>query len=77
MGVIGGAITEAAAKNGMDVFVCSRRPLFGKYFNLKVKGIQGDWRDDCVAKCIVADNFDVKVTANNYLIEYQKILANS
>ena len=25
----------------------------------------------------VADNFDVKVTANNYLIEYQKILANS
>lgn len=61
MGVIGGAITEAAAKNGMDVFVCSRRPLFGKYFNLKVKGIQGDWRDDCVAKCIVADNFDVIV----------------
>lgn len=61
MGVIGGAITEAAAKNGMDVFVCSRRPLFRKYFNLKVKGIQGDWRDDCVAKCIVADNFDVIV----------------
>lgn len=25
----------------------------------------------------VADNFDVKVTANNYLMEYQKILANS
>lgn len=61
MGVIGGAITEAAAKNGMDVFVCSRRALFGKYFNLKVKGIQGDWRDDSFAKHIVADNYDVIV----------------
>lgn len=62
MGVIGGAITEAAAKKSeMDVYVCSRRHLFGKYLNLRVKGIQGDWRDDSFAKHIVADNYDVIV----------------
>ena len=62
MGIIGGAITEAAAKKSeMDVYVCSRRHLFGKYLNLRVKGIQGDWRDDSFAKHIVADNYDVIV----------------
>lgn len=61
MGVIGGAITEAASKKGMDVYVCSRRTIFGKFQDLNIIGIQGDWRDDVFAKHIVANNFDVIV----------------
>lgn len=61
MGVIGGAITEAAVRKGMDVFVLSRRPLFGKYKQLKLTGIQGDWQNDELAKNVVSQNFDVIV----------------
>ena len=61
MGVIGGAITEAAVKKGLDVYVCSRRALFGKYASLNIVGIQGNWNDDSFAQHVVSEFFDVIV----------------
>ena len=61
MGLIGGALTEAAVKKGMEVYVCSRSPLFGKYTSLNIVGVQGNWNDDSFAQQLVSDYFDVIV----------------
>ena len=61
MGVIGGAITEAAAKKEIDVYVLSRREPFEKWKELPVHYIQGNWRDDSFAKELVSQYFDVIV----------------
>ena len=61
MGVIGGAITEAAVKKGYSVFVLSRRKLSKKFVNLGVKGISGNWLNEKFAKKIVADDYDIIV----------------
>lgn len=61
MGVIGGAITEAAVKAGLDVTVLSRRASFGKWMGLSATYIQGDWKDDKFAGELVEKGFDVIV----------------
>lgn len=61
MGVIGGAITEAAVKAGLDVTVLSRRASFGKWTGLSATYIQGDWKDDKFAGDLVRKGFDVIV----------------
>lgn len=59
MGVIGGAITKAAAQKKIDVYVLSRRDLFGEWLNLGVTGIKGDWKNDEFARKVVKEDFDV------------------
>lgn len=61
MGIIGGAITEAAVRKKYEVYVLSRRKLFGKYKNLGVRNVCGNWKDDNFAKGAVVQNFDVIV----------------
>lgn len=61
MGLIGGSISEAAARKRMEVFILSRRPLSEKWKQLGVKGFQGDWHVDQFAKDVVKQGFDVIV----------------
>lgn len=61
MGVIGGAITEAASKKDIEVYVVSRRKPFEKWKDLPVHYIQGNWKDDAFAEKLVSGNFDVIV----------------
>ena len=61
MGVIGGSITKAASKLNMEVYVVSRRALFGEWLDLGIRGIQGDWKDDAFAKKTVERCYDVIV----------------
>ena len=61
MGIIGGAITEAATRKGYEVYVLSRRKPFGKWCDLPVTYIQGDWLDDIFANSVVSQFFDVIV----------------
>lgn len=61
MGIIGGAITRAAALREIDVYVLSRRELFKEWKDLNINGIQGDWMDDEFAKKAVSPFFDVIV----------------
>ena len=61
MGVIGGAITEAAVRAGHDVTVLSRRTPFGKWNAISARYIQGDWKDDDFAGNLVKNGFDVIV----------------
>lgn len=61
MGLIGGAITEAAVKANHDVTVLSRRAPFEKWRDLSVTYLQGNWKDDAFAEEAVADYFDVIV----------------
>lgn len=61
MGVIGGAITEAAVRAGHDVTVLSRRAPFGKWNAISARYIQGDWKDDDFAGNLVKKGFDVIV----------------
>ena len=61
MGVIGGAITEAAVKAGLDVTILSRRSSFGKWKSVSATYIQGDWRDDEFAGDLVEKGFDIIV----------------
>ena len=42
MGIIGSAITEAAAKKKMEVYVLSRRSLISRYKNIGIQGYSGD-----------------------------------
>ena len=44
MGIIGSAITEAAAKKKMEVYVLSRRSLISRYKNIGIQGYSGDWK---------------------------------
>ena len=37
MGVIGGSITKAASKLNMEVYVVSRRALFGEWLDLGIR----------------------------------------
>ncbi|WP_028235563.1 NAD-dependent epimerase/dehydratase family protein [Pseudobutyrivibrio sp. MD2005] len=61
MGIIGGAITEAACKKGHDVYILSRRNITDYYKKLGAKGIQGDWKNDDFLISIVNEDFDVIV----------------
>lgn len=61
MGVIGGAITEAAVKVGHNVTVLSRRSPFGKWNTISARYVQGDWKDDTFAEDLVKKGFDVIV----------------
>lgn len=61
MGIIGGAITEAAVRKKCEVCVLSRRKLFGKYKNFEISNVCGNWKDDNFAKEVVAHYFDVIV----------------
>lgn len=61
MGVIGGAITEAASRKNIEVYVVSRRVPFEKWKDLPVNYIQGNWRDDLFAEELVSQFFDVIV----------------
>lgn len=61
MGLIGGAITEAAVKENHEVTVLSRRVPFEKWKGLSVTFLQGNWKDDAFAEEAVADFFDVIV----------------
>ena len=61
MGIIGGAITEAAALKGYDVYVLSRRKLSEKWSKLGVKGIAGNWLNDSFAEKVVSEGYDVIV----------------
>ena len=63
MGIIGGAITEAAALKGYDVYVLSRRKLSEKWSKLGVKGIAGNWLNDSFAEKVVSEGYDVIVDA--------------
>ena len=65
-GLIGGAISEAAALRGMEVYVISRRKLTEKWIRLNVHGIQGDWKDDVFAGKAVEGFYDVIVDALVY-----------
>lgn len=69
MGVIGGAITKAATKKNMDVYVVSRRSLFGEWVELGAHGIQGDWRDDDFARSVVKEGYDVIVDTQVFNVE--------
>lgn len=59
MGIIGGAITEAACRKGYDVVVLSRRKLFGGYKQMPVRGVSGDWKNDDFVQNVLKENFDV------------------
>lgn len=72
MGIIGGAITKAAAKHNMEVYVLSRRALFGEWLELGVNGIQGNWKDDTLADSVVAEGFDVIVDTQAFNVEQLK-----
>lgn len=72
MGVIGGAITKAAVKHGMDVDVVSRRALFGEWLGLGITGIQGDWKNDVFAKNAVAEDYDVIVDTQVFNVDQLK-----
>ena len=61
MGVIGGAITEAAVNAEYQVVVLSRRAPFGKWNYISARYIQGDWKDENFAENIVKEGFDVIV----------------
>lgn len=61
MGIIGGAITEAAALKGYDVYVLSRRKLSEKWSKLGIKGIAGNWLNDSFAEKAVSEGYDVIV----------------
>lgn len=61
MGVIGGAITKAAAMKNYNVFVVSRRTLSPDWENLGVKGISGNWKNDEFANNTAKMGFDVIV----------------
>lgn len=61
MGIIGSGITESAAKKQYDVFVLSRRKLYGRFLEMGIKGISGDWKDDRTAESVLAEEFDVVV----------------
>lgn len=72
MGVIGGAITKAAVENKIDVYVVSRRSLFGEWLKLGIHGIQGDWKDDVFAESVVKNGFDVIVDTQVFNVEQLK-----
>ena len=61
MGVIGGAITEAALEAGHDVTILCRTIPQGKWNNVSAKFIQGNWYDDNCAATTVLHGFDVIV----------------
>lgn len=72
MGVIGGAITKAAIKLGMETYVVSRRELFGEWLELGIHEIQGDWKDDSFAENVVKAGFDVIVDTQVFNVEQLK-----
>lgn len=59
--MIGGAITEAAVRTGAEVTVLGRRPASGKWKDIDVSFLQGDWFDDAFASRSVSQGFDVIV----------------
>lgn len=61
MGLIGGAISEAAASNGMEVYIVSRRQLSENWIRLNIHCIQGNWTDDAFAHKAVEGFYDVIV----------------
>ena len=78
MGVIGGAITKAAASKGYDVYVLSRRKLSSEWISLGVKGIAGNWLDDDFASEVLSVGYDVIVDTlvfdENRLIKSMKLV---
>ena len=61
MGIIGGAITEAALERGFEVTVVSRSNPSGKWKDIPAKYIRGNWYDDSLAEDIVSEGFDVVI----------------
>jgi len=72
MGVIGGSITKAAVAKNMEIYVVSRRPLFGEWLELGIYGIQGNWKDDIFAENVVKDGYDVIVDTQVFNVEQLK-----
>ena len=71
MGTIGGAITEAATKDN-EVWILCRRPLEGKFKNMRIQGLCGDWTDDFVARKAVQENYDVIIDTRIFNVEQLK-----
>ena len=61
MGVIGGAIAEAALEAGHDVKLLCRTSPQGKWNSIGAKFIKGNWYDDNCAVPTVQEGFDVIV----------------
>lgn len=61
MGVIGGAISEAAINENHDVHILSRRAPFEKWVGKKATFIQGDWKDDSFAKDVLSRGYNIIV----------------
>ena len=61
MGIIGSAITEAAAKKKMEVYVLSRRSLISRYKNIGIQGYSGDWKNNEFAEQVLQNNYDIIV----------------
>lgn len=61
MGIIGGAISEAAVNNNDDVYILSRRAPFEKWLDIDATYIQGDWKDDFCAREVLKREYDVIV----------------
>ncbi|MCQ2515549.1 MAG: NAD-dependent epimerase/dehydratase family protein [Saccharofermentans sp.] len=61
MGLIGGAISRAAVRKQLDVYIVSRRKLFGEWLGGGIHELCGDWKDDSFAKSVVEVGFDVIV----------------
>lgn len=61
MGIIGGSVSRASVKKGLEVTVICRHKLSEEYKKLNIKEFCGDWYDDEIAKKVVSDNYDIIV----------------
>lgn len=61
MGIIGGAVTEAALERGCEVTVLSRSNPSGKWKDIPARYIRGNWYDDSLAESIVSEGYDVVI----------------
>ncbi len=61
MGIIGGAVTEAALGKGCEVTVLSRSNPSGKWKDLPARYLQGNWYEDSLAESVMAEGFDVVI----------------
>ena len=69
MGIIGSAITEAAAKKKMEVYVLSRRSLISRYKNIGIQGYSGDWKNNEFAEQVLQNNYDIIGSPTEVLIK--------
>ena len=53
MGIIGGSVSRASVKKGLEVTVICRHKLSEEYKKLNIKEFCGDWYDDEIAKKVL------------------------